>query len=233
MDHLVGELEPLTNRSLASAVADRIRDAIHDGSYPPGARLVERTLARRLGVSHIPVREALARLADEGLIERLPRRGARVAQLTPEALGEISSLRIVLEQLVVSRAQERLTPATEAELRGIARQMLAAGDAGDVEGLIALDQRFHLRLWELAEHSLLNELAAQVRGRIAAFLRAATRSLPPDELREHAQTHVALLDAIASGDPGLAEQQMARHIEMAAERVRLTLTARGEGGAGG
>lgn len=92
-------LDPLPADNLADQVVGRVRDAIYEGRYPPGARLVERTLAAELGVSHIPIREALARLTDEGLIERTPRRGARVATLTPRELEELSSLRIVLEQI--------------------------------------------------------------------------------------------------------------------------------------
>ena len=156
-------LEPLVDRTVADRVAERIREAIHDGSYSPGTRLVERSVARELGVSHIPVREALARLADEGLVDRLPRRGARVAELTRQELDEISSLRIVLEQLVARRAQERMTADAELELRAIADRMLQAAADGDVDLLVTLDQRFHERLWELADHELLNELAAQVR----------------------------------------------------------------------
>ena len=222
-------LEPLVDRTVADRVAERIREAIHDGSYSPGTRLVERSVARELGVSHIPVREALARLADEGLVDRLPRRGARVAELTRQELDEISSLRIVLEQLVARRAQERMTADAELELRAIADRMRLAAADGDVDLLVTLDQRFHERLWELADHELLNELAAQVRGRIVAFLRAAASSLPPEGLREHARTHTALVAAIADGTPAMAQREMARHIQVAADRVRPTLTDGGGG----
>jgi DNA-binding GntR family transcriptional regulator len=222
-------LEPLVDRTVADRVAERIREAIHDGSYSPGTRLVERSVARELGVSHIPVREVLARLADEGLVDRLPRRGARVAELTRQELDEISSLRIVLEQLVARRAQERMTADAELELRAIADRMLQAAADGDVDLLVTLDQRFHERLWELADHELLNELAAQVRGRIVAFLRAAASSLPPEGLREHARTHTALVAAIADGTPAMAQREMARHIQVAADRVRPTLTDGGGG----
>ncbi len=222
-------LEPLVDRTVADRVAERIREAIHDGSYSPGTRLVERSVARELGVSHIPVREALARLADEGLVDRLPRRGARVAELTRQELDEISSLRIVLEQLVARRAQERMTADAELELRAIADRMLQAAADGDVDLLVTLDQRFHERLWELADHELLNELAAQVRGRIVAFLRAAARALRPEGLREHARTHTALVAAIADGTPAMGQREMARHIQVAADRVRPTLTDGGGG----
>ena len=222
-------LEPLVDRTVADRVAERIRDAIHDGSYAPGTRLVERSVARELGVSHIPVREALARLADEGLVDRLPRRGARVAELTRQELDEISSLRIVLEQFVARRVQAVWTPTIERQLRTVAREMVTAADRGDAQRVIELDQRFHERLWELADHELLNELAAQVRGRIVAFLRAAASSLPPEGLREHARTHTALVAAIADGTPARAQREMARHIQVAADRVRPTLTDGGGG----
>ena len=75
--------EPLPDQSLADAVVDRLRAAISSGMYKPGERLVERRLAHEFGISHIPLREALARLTEEGLVVRLPRRGARVASLTP------------------------------------------------------------------------------------------------------------------------------------------------------
>jgi DNA-binding GntR family transcriptional regulator len=217
-------LDPLPDRSVADAVAVRLRDAIHTGDYPPGARLVERALARQLAVSHIPIREALTRLEEEGLIVRQPRRGARVAELSPTALDEISSLRSVLEGFVAKRVQERLTPAAENELRVLVAQMVAAADRGDVTVLLALDRRFHERLWQLADHAILLEVVAQLRGRIARFLGEATRLLEPDGLRAHAESHRALVDALASGDPRAAQRAMRRHIEIAARRI-----ARSEG----
>jgi DNA-binding GntR family transcriptional regulator len=224
-------LERLRDHSLSDRVAESVRAAIQDGVYQPGTKLVERTIASQLGVSHIPVREALARLADEGLVQRIPRRGAWVAGLTPVGLAEISSLRIVLEGFVVRRAQERVTPEAEARLRSIAARMLDAADAGGVDALVELDQEFHGLLWEISDHSLLNEVAAQVRGRVAAFLRAATRSLPADELRAHAASHVDLVDAIAGGDPEQAQAEMARHIQVAASRIERSLAGATEGAA--
>jgi DNA-binding GntR family transcriptional regulator len=217
------KLDPLPDESLADRVAGRIRDAIHEGRYRPGARLVERTVSAELGVSHIPVREALARLADEGLVERLPRRGARVATLTPRELEELSSLRIVLERFVVTRVQERLTPAQEKELRRQVASMRQAAGRGDFRRVLDLDQRFHERLWELADHRMLGEVVTGLRGRIGAFLRAATAALEPEELDRHAASHDELLDAIVSGDAEAGRAEMTRHIELATERLRGTL----------
>jgi len=210
--------------SAAGRVADQLRDLIRDGAYAPGARLVERSIARELGTSHIPVREALARLAEEGLVVRLPRRGARVAELSPRLLEEISSVRVVLEQFVCERVLERWTPAAHAELTRIARKMTVAAERGSTKTVCELDVRFHETLWQLADHELLLEVAAGLRGRIERFLRAANAALAPEELREHAAAHSRLVELLASGDEPAVAAAMRRHIELGTERV-----ARAEG----
>jgi DNA-binding GntR family transcriptional regulator len=120
-------LEPLPEeKNLSQKVFERVREAILSGELPPGSRLVERRLAEELEVSHIPVREALARLADDGLVERNARRGSWVASLSLEDLDEISSLRVLLEQFVVVRVQERWSDAAERRLRAIVADMQKA-----------------------------------------------------------------------------------------------------------
>lgn len=205
--------------SLADTVAERLRAAIRDGSLPPGTRLVERRLAAQFGTSHIPIREALTRLVEEGLVERSPRRSARVAQLDARALGELETLRIVLEQFVVQRAQERWSRAAERDLRRIAREMVDAARRSDVAALHSLDESFHERLWRLADHRLLIEVVAGLRSRISRFLLDTTEALPEEELRAHAQTHVDLVDVIASGDAEAAARAIAAHITAAAHRI--------------
>ena len=213
--------DPLPDQSLSDAVVDRLRAAIWSGVYAPGDRLVERRLAREFGISHIPLREALARLTEEGLVERLPRRGARVASLTPRMLEEVSSLRVVLEQFVVRRLKDRFTSEAHAELQVIVDQMVEAAEQHDLVRMHELDQQFHQRLWELTDHALLIELAAQMRSRTSHFYRAATASLGlgSDEVRRLADSHQQLLDIIASGDLRAAERAMQQHVEQAARRI--------------
>jgi DNA-binding GntR family transcriptional regulator len=220
--------DPLADQSLSDAVVDRLRTAIWSGVYAPGDRLVERRLAREFGISHIPLREALARLTEEGLVERLPRRGARVASLTPRMLEEVSSLRVVLEQFVVRRLKDRFTPEAHAELQVIVDWMVEAAEQHDLVRVHELDQQFHQRLWELTDHALLVELAAQMRSRTSHFYRAAAASLGPDEVRRHADSHQQLLDVIASGDRRAAERAMQQHVEQAAQRIADAGLARTE-----
>ena len=213
-------LEPRPDRSLSDVVAERIRAAIRSGDHQPGERLVERRIAARLGISHIPVREALARLEEEGLIVRLPRRGARVAELSPRMLQEISSLRVVLEQFVVARVQRDWSSSSaHGQLQEIVDNMVTAASNGDVNAVHELDQRFHETLWELADHRILLDVAAQLRGRTNHFFRAAAASLGRDELRRHAESHRLLVDVIASGDRPAAELAMKVHIETGARRI--------------
>lgn len=214
-------LSSVADLSISDKVANEVREAIQSGEFPPGERLVERTLAARLGVSHIPVREALAKLSEEGLVERTPRRGARVALLRPEELLEISSLRIVLEQFVCHRVQATWSDAIENRLHKVVDSMIAAAEAGDVDRMFALDRRFHEILWEVSDHKLLLSIASQLRGRINGFLLAANAALAPEELVAHAMSHNDLISALASGDADQASAAMAAHIEIAADRIDM------------
>jgi DNA-binding GntR family transcriptional regulator len=216
-------LEPVTDKSLSDRVVDQLRDAIQNGAYAPGDRLVERRLAAELGVSHIPVREALTRLAEEGLVQRLPRRGSRVAAIDAKELEDLSSLRVLLEQYVVERAMLHWSAEAERSLRTIVAEMERAAQRGDTARLFDLDIRFHEQLWALTDHSMLVDLVAQLRGRISLFLRAATVALEPKALESHAQSHAALLDAIAGGDARRARRAMAAHIQEAAKRIQAGL----------
>ncbi len=108
-------------RQAAAQAADAIRDAILAGRISAGARSAELDLARQLSVSRTPIREALSRLAAEGLVELSPNRGARVANWTSEELWEIFEVRLRVEPYAVSQAILRLSPAELDELCGLAQ----------------------------------------------------------------------------------------------------------------
>lgn len=216
-------MRSVSDQNIAEQVADELRSAIHSGELAPGERLVERRLAERLGVSHIPVREALTRLAQERLVVREPRRGARVAALTARDLEEISSLRIVLEQFMAIRVQERWDEESAARL-GAVVQAMAAVPEGDIAELLRQDRLFHETLSELADHRFLDEVNSQLRGRIAGFLQAANSALDPAEQEEHVRSHQQIVDAIADGDPEAARAVIAEHVTRAVRRITPTDT---------
>ncbi|WP_244632303.1 MULTISPECIES: GntR family transcriptional regulator [unclassified Microbacterium] len=214
----------VSDQNIAEQVTDELRAAIHSGELAPGERLVERKLADRLGVSHIPVREALTRLAEERLITREPRRGARVAQLSAQDLEEISSLRIVLEQFMAIRVQERWNEESAARLGAIIQAMSDAAP-GDIAEVLRQDRLFHETLADLAEHRFLDELSGQLRGRITGFIQAANSALDPTEQEEHVRSHQQIVDAIASGDPEQARAVIAEHVTRAVRRITPSVPA--------
>jgi len=211
-------MRTVSDQNIAEQVADQLRAAIQSGELLPGERLVERRLAERLGVSHIPVREALTRLAEERLIVREPRRGARVAELTAQDLEEISSLRIVLEQFMAIRVQERWSDESAKRLQDILDAMEAA-PIGDMDEVLRQDRAFHEALADLSEHRFVTELNSQLRGRIAGFIQAANAALPPAEQAEHVRSHRLIYEAIAGGDPEAVRAVIAAHVTRAVERI--------------
>ena len=213
----------------SDAVAEHLRSAIHSGSYAAGDRLVERRIAAELGVSHIPVREALARLTEEGLVVRLPGRSARVRELDERALEELAVLRLLLERMVAVSVCDRFSEAIQGELEAIVTAMRAAAVRGDRAGITVCDEQFHAALWRHADNGLLLEIAAQLRGRVASFLRAATEALSDDELLEHAESHARLVAVLSGRDRRIAGRAMGQHIDAAASRVRRIHEAAHEG----
>jgi DNA-binding GntR family transcriptional regulator len=215
----LSELQPVAQRTLSDEAADRLKAAIRSGALPPGARLIERDLAERLGMSRIPIREAIGRLVEEGLVRKLPHRGAVVYIPTRAEIEEISSLRVVLERFVAERVVERWQPIHEEQLRAIVDAMRAAGTQRDLQQLYAEDYRFHFTLWEIAEHSLMLEVLVGLRARISRFLYEANGALDGAELDHHINSHDDLIEVLKSGDALRAKAEFTRHVLGAKDRV--------------
>ena len=145
------KLEPITqSENLSDEVAKRLRRAIKGGSLSPGTHLVEQDIAEQLLVSRMPVRVAIQKLIDEGLVIREPRRGAFVHTFSAKELDEVTSIRVALEKLVVQFAIPNWSDAIEAELERIVEQMFAAANDGDKQAIFELDVKLHSALWELS-----------------------------------------------------------------------------------
>lgn len=213
------DLKPITQRTLGDEAEERLRAAIRSGELAPGARLVERELAERLGMSRIPIREAIQRLVEEGLVKKLPHRGAMVYVPTRAEIEEISSLRVVLERFVAERVIERWQPEHEQALRPIVAAMRAAAAQGDLQQVSALDYRFHLMLWQIADHSLLLEVISGLRSRINRFLYEASDALTTSRLDSHIDGHDDLIDVLKRGDVASAQALFVQHVLGAKERI--------------
>ncbi|MDN5933842.1 MAG: GntR family transcriptional regulator [Pseudonocardia sp.] len=197
-----------------------VRELILRGDFAAGARLGEVELAERLGVSRTPVREALARLASEGLVEIVPNRGARVSSWTVAELEEVFDLRAALEPRLTALAVPNAGPADVDALDDLAHRMVAA----ELDDLVPLNRAFHGRLVELAAHpTMAGALAGAIHAPIVlrnfhAYDRASLgRSLAH---------HVEIVAAVRAGDPVWAQAVMTAHIHNA--RAVMVRVAREE-----
>lgn len=216
-------LTAVVPRTLSDEATDRLRDAIRRGALGPGTRLVERDLAQQLAMSRIPIREAISRLIQEGLIHKTPHRGTFVYAPNPEEIEEISSLRVVLERFVVERVMSRLTPVHEAELASIVEEMRAAAEDANIQRLYELDLGFHRTLWEIADHSLLLEVVSKLRSRINHFLYQAAASTKGFQFDTYIAAHETLLRMLKGSDVAAAQDEMTAHIANSKDRILASI----------
>jgi DNA-binding GntR family transcriptional regulator len=147
------DLEPIEQTPLRVQIADRLRRAIVTAKLRPGTVLVETALAEQMNVSRAPIREAIAILENDGLVETAAYKGKRVKPLTVREVEETWSLRQTFEVMAVRRILDR--EADVAPLWEPCRAMQAAAEAGDREALILADEQFHRTLIALSDHHLL------------------------------------------------------------------------------
>lgn len=219
-------LTRVTPRTVVDEATDALRAAIVDRRYEPGQHLVERQLAAQLGVSSIAIREAFGRLAEEGLVVKVPRRGTFVASMSPDVLRDLTRVRVLLEQLVVELAIENWSPSAHAEVQGIVDDMRAAARRDDHEGVFVHDNRFHAAFWRIAGSPTLLDVTRNLRGRLAGFLREASRSLvDQDRLEWSVDIHQSWLDAVSAGDADRAKAEVHHQIWDACDRIVASLEA--------
>ena len=218
---IMHKLEPIKqSERLSDEVARRLRRAIKGGHFAPGTHLVEQEIAKQLLVSRMPVRVAIQKLIDEGLVIKEPRRGAYVHTFSSKELDEVYSIRVALERLVVQYALSNWSDAVEEELECIVERMRQAASAGDRQAGFELDSRFHSILWELSQHAILIEVVSSLRSRISRFLAEANDVLSPTELNIHVEAHQHLVNVLKQGDIERAKDAVADHILDARERIK-------------
>lgn len=207
---------------------DRLKAQILENRLPPGFQGTEVEIAERLSMSRTPVREALIRLQSEGLIELIPRRGARVLPIAPSDMREIYQLLTVLEpEAAADIARKGLDADRVAVLEAATVEMERALKQDDLDRWAAADDRFHRVLLACSENSRLavfvNTLFDQAHRARMITLRLRE---PP---RKSTQEHRLILEAIAAGDPERTRSIFRTHRERAAtelldllEKCRLT-----------
>ncbi len=198
-------------KTKTALVYSELRRDILAGRYPPGARIVLDRVANQLGISKVPVREAVVQLVGEGWLVTKPHVGAIVPELDPEEILETSVIRAVVEGAAVRTAVEHLTDEMIERLRALHALMDTAAAANDEE-YPQLNREFHGQLFQSCPYPQLRSLAMSLldrgrRWRIVRFL--------PVYLPQSQSEHLAILQALEGRDAESAERLVRQHVEHA------------------
>lgn len=226
---MAGHLKPIqldSYKPLRELVCENIRQAIIDGTFSPGERLMEIQLADEMGVSRTPVREAIRKLELEGFVVMIPRRGTYVADISIKDITEIYEIRTCLDVLAAGLAAERITSEELETLNGYLIDIGQHVANNDMNKIVEADTAFHDVLYTASRNerlrSIINNLREQMTG-----IRGRSMSYP-GRLVETMDEHRNLVDSIASRDVERAQHAARIHIENAEHTLMMSLTDHGK-----
>jgi DNA-binding GntR family transcriptional regulator len=206
----------LSRSVLADQVKDRILEDILNGTLPPDSRIVETRIARDLGTSQAPVREALRGLEALGVVEITPFRGARVRRPSRREIIEAYAVRSTLESLAARLAVPRMS---DADLAGLSQQldaMRAAARKDDGHGVAEADARFHGRIVELADNGTLERVWRSLEPFARTYL---TLAVPGADPHWSAELHAPIMTALERRHPDEVVAALQRHFDEVSENM--------------
>jgi DNA-binding GntR family transcriptional regulator len=197
----------LSPRALYEEVAELLRQRIFSRELAPGSWIDEMKLAEEYGISRTPLREALKVLAAEGLVTMKVRRGAYVTEVSEKDLSDVYHLLSLLESDAAGVVAERASDAQIAELQSLHKQLEAA--AGHREKFFAINERFHMRLLEIAGNRWRDQMVADLRK--VMKLNRHNSLLKSGRVKESMLEHRAIMEALARRDAKAAVKKMQEH----------------------
>lgn len=209
------------HRTVSARVEHQLRHAILDGRLRPGQRVRQEELAKELGTSRIPVREALRKLESEGLVTIVPHVGARVARLDFAEHNELYLLREAVEPMVLEHSVPRLTDDTLSQLRELSEEIASTSDE---RMWLHVDRRFHLLCYQGADMPRAQRMIETFWNSSQHYRRAYYEMLAPERLALVDADHRLLVDAMERRDPADARDRLRLHIR----RTRVTLVEHAE-----
>ena len=207
--------------SLEEQVTATLESEILTGTLASGTALTEQSLSKRLGVSRTPIRAALHTLAEEGLIDLVPNRGAVVVGVTREDLIDIYKIRMRLEGLASALAAERISPEDLATLRESVELAEFYISRNDTEHLKELDTQFHAIIYRASGNRMLNKTLSELHRNIISY-RKMSLSVP-GRLERSVGEHREILKAIEAGDAERADSLTCAHVAAALENMLTTV----------
>lgn len=208
--------DPVARSVLSEQVKDRILQWILEGELAPGSRIIETRVARELGVSQAPVREALRDLTTLGVVEMKPYRGASVRKPSKSDLVEAMEVRGELEALAARQAANRISEKQIDELRTLIREMHEMAEAGDTHGHALKNTAFHTLVVRAAANKTLMRIWSMLEPYARTYV---TAMVPGTDLVWLGDRHKAILDALVDGDPDGAAETMRLHAREAEKLV--------------
>lgn len=195
---------------MARQVTRALRQAIVSMQISPGEMLSEQDLAQRFGVSRSPVREALIKLSEAGLVRVLPQRGTQVVKISKAAVEDGRFIRVAVESAVVREAALKATPMMLAELNASLTRQRRVQRSGSTEEFLSLDEEFHRLLAETAGRPAAWRMIEDIKPQMdrVRFL-DMTKALPRHAVLAQ---HVVIVNAIKARDPDAAEEAMHEHL---------------------
>lgn len=207
--------------SLEEQVFESLEEEILSGKLARGTSLGEIALSRRLGVSRTPVRAAIARLAEDGLVESVANKGAVVVGITKEDLIDIYRIRVRLEGLASATAAEKISEEGLMALRDSVELSEFYINKKDTEKLKELDSEFHETIYKETGNRLLCKTLSELHRKIKTYRKLSLTV--PGRLEHSVTEHREIYEAIASGDAQLADKLTSLHIERALENMLRAL----------
>lgn len=205
-------------------VTELLRAAIIAGDFVPNQRMVESDLGQQFNASRSAVRAALQDLANQGLIERIQNRGARVRAISLEEAIEITEVRAAVEGLCAAKAAELITDADIVSLHSIRSAMIASVDAGDVFAYSQANQQLHSKVRELSRQKSAQDILERLRGQLVRH--QFKLALHPGRISVSLPEHLAIIDAVCAGNPVDAESAMRAHLRSVVGALRSVESAR-------
>jgi DNA-binding GntR family transcriptional regulator len=195
-----------------------IRQRLEAGAYAPGHHLVEAELTQEFGVSRGPLREAMRRLAAEGLLTQEHNRGIRVRRMGPDEIRSLYEVREMLEGLAARLAAGHIRQSDYLnQLRGLSTDMAAAIRQLDIDGYYGLNERLHSLIVQMSHNSFVQNMVAQLR--IPAMRMQFRQPNQLERSRKSHEDHKPLIKALLKGDADAAERAMRQHIRNSAKFV--------------
>jgi DNA-binding GntR family transcriptional regulator len=225
-DSLLGDFTIDRRKSMVDQAHTLLQNAIIFSKLPPGQVLKERELCDILSISRTPIREALLRLQEDGLVEIFPQAGTYVSRISIEAVHESQFIRVALEMATVGYAARHGTPEWQTKTRRLIEKYKQALEWEDFDELFDLDEQFHR---SIAEFRFRDRLWKMTNSAKAHMDRVRRLSLPYRDRRlAIAEEHTAVLDAIITREEAQAVEAMRRHLNTVFRDLERVRTEHGE-----